>query len=68
MIPESLLKDIKKTLRVKHNCGTQDAIDKAMLRPNDFKDGEVWLMDKLGYTFPPRDLVKCRLNRMDAAA
>jgi len=70
MIPESLLKDIKKTLRDKHNCasGAQDAIDKAMLRPNDFKDGEVWLMVKLGYTNPPRDLVKRRLDRMDAAA
>ena len=41
MIPESLLKDIKKTLRVKHNCGTQDAIDKAMLRPNDFKSSSM---------------------------
>jgi len=68
MILESLLKDIKKTLRDKHNCGTQDAIDRAMLRPNDFKDGEVWLMVKLGYTNPPHDLVKRRLNRMDAAA
>jgi len=37
MIPESLLKDIKKTLRDKHDCGTQDKIDKAMLRPNDFE-------------------------------
>jgi len=41
MIPESLLKDIKKALRDKHESGTQDKIDKAMLRPNDFKDGEV---------------------------
>ena len=29
---------------------------------------EVWMMVKLGYTNPPRDLVKRRLNRMDAAA
>jgi len=41
MIPEWLLKDIKKTLRDKHDCGTQDKIDKAMLRPNEFKNGEV---------------------------
>ena len=68
MIPQALLKDIKKTLRDKHDCGTQDKIDRAMLRPNDFKDGEVWMMVKLGYTNPPRDLVKRRLNRMDAAA
>jgi len=68
MIPEALLKDIKKMLRDKHDCGTQDKIDRVMLRPNDFKDGEVWMMVKLGYTNPPRDLVKRRLNRMDAAA
>ena len=68
MIPEALLKDIKKTLRDKHDCGTQDKIDRAMLRPKDFKDGEVWMMVKLGYTNPPRDLVKRRLNRMDSAA
>jgi len=68
MIPESLLKDIKKTLREKHDCGTQDQIDKAMLRPNDFKDDEGWLIVKLGYRNPgPRELVKRRLNRMDAA-
>ena len=29
---------------------------------------EVWMMVKLGYTNPPSDLVKRRLNRMDAAA
>jgi len=38
-----------------------------MLRPNDFKDHEVWLMVKLAYTNPPRDLVKRKLYRVDAA-
>jgi len=68
MMLESLLKDIKKTLRDKHDCGTQDKIDKAMLELNDFKDGKVWLMVEFGYTTRPRDMVKRRLNRMDAAA
>jgi len=68
MIPGSLLKDIKKTLREKHDCGTQDQIVKAMLRPHDFKDGKMWLLLKLVYTNPPRDLVKRRPNRMDAAS
>ena len=38
MIPESLLKDIKKDL-IKNDCETQDHIDKAMLRLKVFKDG-----------------------------
>jgi len=47
IIPESLLKDIMKTLRRKYDCGTQDQIDKAMLRSNVFRrgvaDGQVGL-------------------------
>jgi len=67
LIPDSFFKDIKKTLREKHDCGTQDHFDKVMPMSSDFKDGKVWLMVKLGYTNPPCDLVKRRLNRMDAA-
>jgi len=35
-----------------------------MKRPQDFQDGEVWLMVKLGYTNPPRLLVKRRLQAL----
>jgi hypothetical protein len=66
LILDSFFKDIKKTLREKHDCGTQDHFEKVMPMPSDFKDGKVWLMVKLGYTNPPRALVRRRLNRMDA--
>jgi len=40
----------------------------AMLRLRDFKDGGVWLMMKLGFTTPPRDMARRRLQQMDAEA
>jgi len=40
----------------------------AMRRPEDFQDGEVWLMVKLGDLNPARLLVKRRLQKLDAEA
>jgi len=39
-----------------------------MRRRQDLKDSEVWLMVQLGYTNPPRLLVKRRLQKVDAEA
>jgi len=39
-----------------------------MRRRQDLQDSEVWLMVQLGYTNPPRLLVKRRLQKLDAEA
>ena len=67
-IPTSLLDDIKRILEEKHLCATKEDRDAAMKRPTNFQDGEVWLMVKLGYTNPPRQLVKHHLHLLDAVS
>jgi len=51
-----------------HSFATKEERDAAMRRPEDFQDGEVWLMVKLGDTNPARLLVKQRLQKLDAEA
>ena len=54
--------DIKQTLKGQHACASQKKVVSAMLRPHDFEDGRAWLMMKLGYTTPPRQLMQHRLR------
>ena len=65
-IPTSVLADINQILEDNHGCVTKEERDAAMRRPEDFQDGEVWLMLKLGHTNPARLLVKRRLQTLDA--
>ena len=51
-IPTSVLADINQILEDKHDCVTNEERDAAMRRPEDFQDGEEWLMVKLGDTNP----------------
>ena len=67
-IPTSVLADINQFLGNNHGCASKEERDAAMRRPEDFQDGEVWLMVKLGDTDPARLLVKSRLQKLDAEA
>jgi len=67
-IPKSVLADINQILEDNHGCVTKEERDAAMGRPEDFQDGEVWLMVKLDDTNPARLLVKRRLQKLDAEA
>jgi len=64
----SVLADINQILVDNHGCATKEERDAAMRRPEDFQDGEVWLMIKLGDTNPARLLVNQRLQKLDAEA
>jgi len=65
-IPASVLADINQILEDNHGCATKEERDAAMRRTEDFQDGEVWLIVKLGDTNPARLLVKRRLQKLDA--
>jgi len=64
-IPTSVLADI---LENNHVCSSKEEMDAATWRPEDFQDGEVWLMVRLGDTNPARLWVKRRLQKFDAEA
>ena len=64
----SVLADINQILVDNHGCATKEERDAAMRRTEDFQDGEVWLIVKLGDTNPARLLVKRRLQKLDAEA
>jgi len=49
-IPTSVLAGIKRNLEDKYDCASEEERDIAMRQPQDFQDGEVGLMVKLGYT------------------
>jgi len=44
-IPTSVLADINQILQNYHGCASKEERDAAMRRPEDFQDGEVWLME-----------------------
>jgi len=67
-IPTSVLADIQQILENNHGCTSKEERDITMRRPEDFQDGEVCLMVKLGETNPARLLVKRRLQKLDAEA
>jgi len=67
-IPMSVLVDINQILENNHGCASKEERYAAMCRPEDFQDGEVWLMVKLGDTNPARLLVKRSLEKLDAEA
>jgi len=67
-IPMSVLVDINRILENKHGCASKEGRDTAMRRPEDFQDGEVGLMVKLGDTNLPRLLAKRLLQKLDAEA
>ena len=67
-IPTSVLADINQFLGNNHGCASKEERDAAMRRPEDFQDGEVWLMVNLDDTNPARLLVKRRLQKLDAEA
>jgi len=67
-IPTSVLADINQIFEDNHGCVTKKERDAAMRQPEDFQDGEVWLMVKLGDTNPARLLVKRCLQKLDAEA
>jgi len=64
----SVLADINQILEDNHGCVTKEESYVAMRRSEDFQDGEVWLMVKLGDTNPARLLVKQRPQKLDAEA
>jgi len=68
VIPTSVLADINQISEDKHDCVTKEERDAAMRRPEDFQDGEVSLMVKLGDTNPARLLVKRSIQKLDAEA